>query len=160
MSSNGVRAGFFKMALYYSCLAAYAVNMLSRGITTIFVTDMDRSIRFYTETLGLRLTQRVGNHWGQVEAAQLVIGLHPASAQNPAGRNGSITIGLTFSTPIEQAVGMLQQKGVKFQGPIAQDNAGKVAYFEDPDGNLLYLWETADWAQHADRGAGQYQTTS
>jgi len=39
-----------------------------------------------------------------VEADQLVIGLHPASAQNPAGRNGSITIGLTFSTPIEQAV--------------------------------------------------------
>jgi catechol 2,3-dioxygenase-like lactoylglutathione lyase family enzyme len=159
MSSNGILAGFFKMALYYSSLATYALNMLSKGITTIFVTDMDRSIRFYTETLGLRLAQRFGNHWGQVEAGQLVIGLHPESAQSPAGRNGSITIGLTFSTPIEQAVSMLQQKGVKFQGPITQDNAGKIAYFEDPDGNLLYLWETAVWAQHSASGAGQYQTT-
>jgi catechol 2,3-dioxygenase-like lactoylglutathione lyase family enzyme len=147
------------MALYYSNLPTYAQNMLSKGITTIFVTDMNRSIRFYTETLGLRLTQRFGNHWGQVEAGQLVIGLHPASAESPAGRNGSITIGLTFSTTIEEAVSMLQQKGVKFQGPITQDNAGKIAYFEDPDGNLLYLWETADWAQPSASDSGQYQTT-
>ena len=47
--------------LYYSSLATYALNMLSKGITTIFVTDMDRSNRFYTETLGLRLAQRFGN---------------------------------------------------------------------------------------------------
>jgi hypothetical protein len=89
----------------------------------------------------------------------LVIGLHPASAQSPAGRNGSITIGLTLSTPIEQAVGALQRKGVKFQGPIVEDNAGKVAYFEDPDGHLLYLWETAVWAQHSATDAGAYQVT-
>src|SRR5260221_10157655 len=108
MSSNGILAGVFKMALYYSTLATDALNMLSKGITTIFVTDMDRSIRFYTETLGLRLAQRFGNHWAQVETEQLVIGLHPASAQSPAGRNGSITVGLTFSTPIEEAVSTLQ----------------------------------------------------
>jgi catechol 2,3-dioxygenase-like lactoylglutathione lyase family enzyme len=74
------------MALYYSKPGAYSQSMLSRGIATIFVTDMDRSVRFYTEVLGLSLTQRFGNHWAQVEAGQLVIGLHPASAQSPAGR--------------------------------------------------------------------------
>lgn len=147
------------MALYYSKWAPYPLNMLTKGITTIFVADMDRSIRFYTETLGLRLAQRFGNHWAQVETGQLTIGLHPASAQNPAGRNGSITVGLAFSTPIEEAVSTLQQKGVKFQGPIAQDNAGKMAYFEDPDGNLLYLWETAAWAEHSSSGTREYQGT-
>lgn len=132
--------------------------MLSKGITTIFVADMDRSIRFYTETLGLRLAQRFGNHWGQVEAGQLVIGLHPASAQSPAGRNGSITVGLTFDTPIEESVAILKQKGVKFQGSITQDNAGKIAYFEDPDGNLLYIWETAAWAEHSSEDVREYQS--
>jgi catechol 2,3-dioxygenase-like lactoylglutathione lyase family enzyme len=29
------------------------------------------SIRFYTEILGLSLTQRFGNHWVQVEVVQL-----------------------------------------------------------------------------------------
>lgn len=133
--------------------------MLTRGIATIFVTDMDRSIRFYTEILGLQLTQRFGEHWAQVQAGELVIGLHPASAQSPSGHNGSITIGFTFSTPIEEAVSTLKQKGVRFPGPIIQDNAGKVAYFEDPDGNTLYLWETASWAQHTPGGDREYQST-
>jgi predicted enzyme related to lactoylglutathione lyase len=135
-------------------------SMLTTGIATIFVTDMDRSVRFYTEVLGLRLTQRFGNHWAQVEAERLTIGLHPASAQNPAGRDGSITIGFALSTSIEDAVSTLQQKGVKFRGPIAQDpNAGKFAYFEDPDGNVLYLIEIVQWPEQSSSGAHQYQST-
>jgi len=62
----------------------------------------------------------------------------PGIDAEPGWTQWSITIGLTFSTSIEEAVSMLQQKGVKFQGRITQDNAGKIAYFEDPDGNLLY----------------------
>jgi catechol 2,3-dioxygenase-like lactoylglutathione lyase family enzyme len=125
--------------------------MITTGIATVFVTDMDRSVRFYTEVLGLRLTQRFGNQWAQVEAGRLTIGLHPASTQNPAGRDGSITLGLLLDTKIEDAVGTLQKKGVKFRGPIAADpNAGKFAYFEDPDGNVLYLMELVQWPEHSD----------
>lgn len=122
--------------------------MFSTGIATVFVTDMDRAVRFYTETLGLRLTQRYGDHWAQVEAGKLTIGLHPASTHKPAGRNGSITIGFVLSTPIEDAVSALTQKGVKFHGPVAVDpNAGKFAYFEDPDGNSLYMMQIVEWPQ-------------
>ena len=35
--------------------------MVSGGNATIIVQDMDRSIRFYTEVLGLKLTNRFGN---------------------------------------------------------------------------------------------------
>lgn len=133
--------------------------MLNKGIATIFVTDMDHSIRFYTEVLGLQLTQRFGEHWAQVQAGELVIGLHPASTESPAGRSGSITLGFTFDVPIEEAVQTLRQKGVRFQDQIVQDNAGKVIYFEDPDGNTMYLWETASWAGHAPGGTREYQST-
>jgi catechol 2,3-dioxygenase-like lactoylglutathione lyase family enzyme len=63
--------------------------MFRDGNATIFVSDMDRSVNFYTKTLGLKLAQRFGNHWASVEAGRLTIGLHPASNANPAGRNGS-----------------------------------------------------------------------
>ena len=39
---------------------------------------MDNAIRFYTEVLGLKLTNRFGNNWATVQAGKtLVIGLHP-----------------------------------------------------------------------------------
>ena len=53
--------------------------MFSNGNATIFVSDMDRSVNFYTKILGLKLAQRFGNHWASVEAGKLTIGLHPAS---------------------------------------------------------------------------------
>ena len=49
---------------------------------------MDRSVRFYTEVLGLKLTNRFGDSWATVEAGKgLTIGLHPASAQISGTRN-------------------------------------------------------------------------
>ncbi len=160
ISIDCVLPGFFKMALYNVNRSPYDVSMVLSGIATIFVTDMDRSVRFYTEVLGLRLTQRFGNHWAQVDAGRLTIGLHPASAQNAAGRDGSITVGFALSTKIEDAVSTLQQRGVKFRGPIAQDpNAGKFAYFEDPDGNVMYLMEIVQWPEGSPSGKREYQGT-
>jgi predicted enzyme related to lactoylglutathione lyase len=108
---------------------------------------MDRSVRFYTEVLRLKLAQRFGNHWAQVEAGNLAIGLHPASAQMPAGRTGSTMIGLEVAGNIDETVRTLEQKGVKFHGPVSRDKAGQFASFEDPDGNRLYMFQTEQWAK-------------
>lgn len=121
--------------------------MFSTGIATIFVTDMDRSVDFYTRVLGLRLTQRFGNQWAQVEAGRLTIGLHPASAKNSAGQDGSTIIGFVLSTPIHDAVSTLQAKGVRFRGDVAEDETGRFAHFEDPDGNLFYMFEIVSWPE-------------
>jgi catechol 2,3-dioxygenase-like lactoylglutathione lyase family enzyme len=122
--------------------------MFSNGIATIFVSDMDRAVNFYTKVLGLKLAQRFGNHWASVEAGKLIIGLHPASNENPAGRNGSTIIGLELTGNIEDSIATLKQQGVAFRGAIIQDdNAGKIAYFEDPDGHLLYMIQLKQWTR-------------
>ena len=123
--------------------------MFSNGIVTVFVSEMDRSVNFYTKVLGLKLAQRFGDHWASIEAGKMTIGLHPASNANPAGRNGSTMIGLEAPGNIEDAVSSLKQQGVRFQGSIVQDNAGKIAYLEDPDGNLLYMIELAKWTKES-----------
>ena len=137
------------MALSILPMISHDSHMFSTGMPTIFVSDMDRSVKFYVETLGLQLMERYGNHWASVATGNLRIGLHPESNQNRAGRNGSITIGFVV-TGIEDAVSRLSQQGVRFQGPIAQDNAGKVVHFEDPDGHLLYIIELA-WTGGSDK---------
>ena len=37
----------------------------SRNVT-IYVTDMDRSVRFYQDALGLKLAYRFGDHWASI----------------------------------------------------------------------------------------------
>ncbi len=62
--------------------------MISGGNATIIVADIDRSIRFYTEVLGLKLTNRFGNDWATVSAGEgLTIGIHPASTKYPTPGN-------------------------------------------------------------------------
>lgn len=41
------------------------------GVATVFVRSMDEAVRFYTETLGLALLYRAGDHWAQVDAGRV-----------------------------------------------------------------------------------------
>src|SRR2546425_8548688 len=95
---------------------------ISGGMPTIFVGDMDAAVRFYTEALGLKLLERYGNHWASIDCGHgLTIGLPPASAQNPAGRVGSMTIRFHASEPHREAAAQLQKRGGVFRGAIVGD---------------------------------------
>ena len=118
--------------------------MISGGNATIFVSNMDAAVKFYTDVLGLKLTNRFGDAWATIDAGKgLTIGLHPASPKYPApGTKGSMMLGLEIDEPIETVVARLNERGVQFNGSIVDDEAGKFAQLEDPDGNEMYLWET------------------
>lgn len=115
--------------------------MITGGNATVFVSDMNRAVAFYTEILGLELRQRFGDHWAEVQAGGLLIGLHPKSDGAPApGTSGAISIGLTVDADIDAVVKQLSAKGVRFRGPVVNDGgAVALAFFGDPDGNELYL---------------------
>lgn len=117
--------------------------MVTGGNATIFVSDMDRAVVFYTEVLGLKLTNRFGNDWVTVEAGKgLTIGLHPASPKYPApGTKGATMIGLEIDEPMEGVVARLSKKGVEMKNSIVRSEPGNFAHLEDPDGNEIYLWE-------------------
>ena len=117
--------------------------MVSGGNATIIVADMDRSISFYTEVLGFKLTNRFGNDWATVSAGEgLTIGIHPASARYPApGTKGAIMLGLDIDVQIEKAISHLAQHGVAIKGRVVRSEPGDFAHLEDPDGNDIYLWE-------------------
>jgi predicted enzyme related to lactoylglutathione lyase len=118
--------------------------MISGGNATVFVSNMDNAVRFYTEVLGLKLSNRFGDSWATVEAGKgLTIGLHPASPKYPApGTKGAMMLGLEIDEPIAGMVARLSGKGVRIQGSIVQDAPGSFVHLEDPDGNEIYLWET------------------
>jgi catechol 2,3-dioxygenase-like lactoylglutathione lyase family enzyme len=117
--------------------------MIAGGNATLAVSDVDRSVRFYVETLGFKLRYRAGDEWAEVDAGGgLILGLHRAKGQGPGpGARGSISVGLDLNQPIADVVEVLANRGVRFHGPIKEDAAVRLAFFEDPDGNALYLAE-------------------
>ena len=117
--------------------------MVSGGNATVFVANMGRAVRFYTEVLDLKLTNRFGDDWATVTAGSgLTIGLHPASPKYPApGTKGAVTIGLEIDMPIDRAVARLSEKGVQIKGTVTRSEPGNFVSLEDPDGNDIYLWE-------------------
>ena len=120
--------------------------MIEGGTPTIYVSDMDRAVQFYTEVLGLRLISRHGDEWASVDAGKgLTLGLHPAAERmGVPGTLGSINVGFNVTESIEEVVRTLESRGVTFDGPIKGDANGSIrlAFFGDPDGNSLYLCES------------------
>lgn len=127
--------------------------MISGGNATVYVSNMDAAVRFYTEALGLKLTNRFGNHWATIEAgpsywttdevgAGLVIGLHPQSPKHQApGTKGAVGFGFETYEPIEGVIARLVQRGVRFTSDIIRFEAGNSIGFEDPDDTPTYLHE-------------------
>ena len=101
---------------------------------TVMVSDMDRAIAFYTKILGLKLVQRFGNHWADIQAPGIAIGLHPSDPKRNISDN--LQIGIAVKDTAE-AVKTLEERGVVFEHSSEDDV--QTFPFKDPDGNSLYL---------------------
>jgi catechol 2,3-dioxygenase-like lactoylglutathione lyase family enzyme len=119
------------------------VAVIRGGNATIYVSDMQRAVEFYHETLELALVFRAGDEWVELDAGGgFRVGLHPASARGPApGTPSGITVGLAVDEPIVEVVEKLTNRGVVVRGPVRDDGGLMLAFFADPDGNPLYLAE-------------------
>jgi catechol 2,3-dioxygenase-like lactoylglutathione lyase family enzyme len=115
-----------------------AVNQL-----IVLVADMDRSVEFYRDTLGLEPVT-VSEHWSEFQAGALTIALHPgrtdAQATFESGTDaGTVTIGLT--TPnLADACATLRARGVSVDGPRDLEGLAPIATFSDPDGVSFSLF--------------------
>jgi catechol 2,3-dioxygenase-like lactoylglutathione lyase family enzyme len=118
--------------------------MVTGGNATVFITNMDTAIRFYTEVVGLSLASHYGDAWAEVRAGGFTIGLHPRSEKAAApGTHGAIQIGLLVESTAE-ALAKLDAHGVA-HGEVEKGSGGSFVHFGDPDGNELYFWEMPKW---------------
>lgn len=102
---------------------------------TINVLDLDKSILFY-ESIGLSVQNRWNNHYAQLIAPGIVIGLHPTSEKNLKGNSGNVSIGFT-TDDFEGAKSGLKDLSIKVNE--RQEEGGQFLHFSDPDGSSLYF---------------------
>lgn len=108
------------------------------------VRDVETSVRFYTQVLGMRAVT-FGDHRRALVFGQQKINLHPADAPlKPHATHptrGSADLCLVTSTPLDDVMTELQHAGIAMeQGPVPRTGAlGPITsvYFRDPDGNLI-----------------------
>lgn len=102
---------------------------------TIMVSNMDHSIAFYT-SLGFTLAKRWGDHYVQITAPDITIGLHP-NANNPHfGNSGNVSIGLRTDN-FQEAELQLKTLNIKYHK--REEEGGLFLHFNDPDGTALYV---------------------
>jgi catechol 2,3-dioxygenase-like lactoylglutathione lyase family enzyme len=122
--------------------AAAPPNAIRGGNASVYISDMDRAVAFYTEALGLPLKTRIGGEWAEIDAGDgLIIGLHPARPPEtpPPGAAGAINIEFRVTKPLEEVVAELEGRGVTFNGAILNYENVRLASLSDPDGNALLL---------------------
>ena len=117
--------------------------MVSGGHGIVYVSNLDVAIRFYSETLGLKLAFRWEDKIAGVEAGRLVVALHPRTQHTPdPGTKGAMMLGLQVDEPIERVMAVLAERGVRLTGGTTRSEQGAVISIEDPDGNPIEISES------------------
>ena len=113
---------------------------------TVAVKSLERAKAFYGEVLGLKA---VGPNMPTVQtylAGRSVIVVYESQF---AGANQGTVITWPLGSGFDQAVGELQDKGVRFEhydmpgvtrsGDVHEAGGMKLAWFKDPDGNIIHI---------------------
>ncbi|NVB80571.1 MAG: VOC family protein [Kofleriaceae bacterium] len=112
------------------------------------ITDMDRSIAFYTNVLGFELGQRSGSAFAAVNRGNLRLvlsgpgasGSRPmpdGRAQTPGGWNRIIV----YVDDLAAMIAQLEKARVVFRNTVEAGPGGKQIMIEDPDTNPIELHE-------------------
>ena len=128
----------------------------SRGLIVGFwgvryqVTDVQRAIAFYTQTLGFNLDMQNLPAFGQVSTHGLKLILSGPGASGsrpmPDGRRqepGGWNRVLLQVQDLPARIAQLKATGLRFRNEMEVGPGGKQIQIEDPDGNPIELFEPA-----------------
>ncbi len=117
------------------------MSKLIFGYANFFVTDFDRSLKFFRDQLGLKVVTE-DKEFGYASFDTGAAGIAFArvdSSEQPELIGRHTGIGL-MAKDINLAYEEMQAAGVEFEQPPEQQPWGGVlALFKDPDGNVFYL---------------------
>lgn len=118
------------------------MNIKRVGNVILAVKDLDKSVAFYHEVLGLPIKNQ-RRTWVDLGQTGALLSLHPASItsdHSSSNMEGGIVIGFLVGD-VKSALDELKSKGVKVHRDIMDREAGLNAIVLDPDGYMVSLFE-------------------
>lgn len=135
---------------------------MSIGHVHLKVSDLDRSIAFYQDVMGLDVTQSYGDQAAFLSAGGYHhhIGLNTWFSKNspPAPKRSAGLFHVAFLYPdraaLAQAFKTVLDAGVEIEG-AADHGVSEAIYFSDPDGNGIEIYRDRPEAQWPRDTSGQ-----
>lgn len=114
------------------------------------VSDIERSIAFYTQQLGFSPGERAGNAFATVSRGKLrlILGGPGSSGSRPMPdgeeqRPGGWNRILLYVDDLDAHIERLKGQSVRFRNAVEAGPGGRQIQIEDPDGNPIELHEPA-----------------
>ncbi|MAQ56130.1 MAG: glyoxalase [Rhodospirillales bacterium] len=106
---------------------------------TYYITEnMDKSVEFYRDCLGLSVSFRDKNKWTQMKAGEVNFSLSSVE-EGASGATGAVVI---FEVDdIKSYCLKLKESGAEIIEERDMGDHGKSLTFKDPDGNLVQLFQ-------------------
>ena len=119
-------------------LSAYGCHCARQ---VIYVSDLNRSIRFYSELLGFELRVRHGVYWAELAAGTTTLALRLAQPNSAAAtETKEPTAGSASASFFVKDLKSFHARALEFDGckvvkePVQQPWGGFQAHYADPDG--------------------------
>ena len=126
-------------------------------LTSVFVDDQEKALRFYTEVLGFQKKADFSNgpyRWLTVASAEDPDGteLQLALNNNPAAKAYQQALfeqkqpaAMFFTDDVQGDYDRMKARGAEFTMPPTDVTASKITMVNDTCGNLLQLTQLAKW---------------
>jgi catechol 2,3-dioxygenase-like lactoylglutathione lyase family enzyme len=122
------------------------------AVPNLAVSDLDRARAFYIDTLGLKEVDKEGDELIVLKSGDSAVSVYRSDY---AGTNKATAVSWAVDD-IDTEVSALRQKGVMFEhydlpglevrGDVHVGDGMKIAWFKDPDGNILNIVEEEETA--------------
>ena len=117
--------------------------MLTFSNAIVFVSNMDRSVAFYRDALGLALRFQ-SEHWSEFDTPGVTLALHlgqPGNADGDKKIAGRCEIGFDVHD-LDACHQQFLAQGVRcIRAPKVEDFGAKLAHYSDPDGLTITICE-------------------
>lgn len=118
------------------------MKILGIDFIYIAVSDFDKALVFYRDTLGLKPYKEPNGAWVEFEIGNATLSVGKFDDYKPKERYGT-TVGLAVDD-VPNAIKELSEKGVKVEGDVQDWKVCHSATILDPDGNKIMLHHRTD----------------
>ena len=120
--------------------------------SSLYVSDLGRSVRFYQETFGFSVIREFGERGCALQAGTrqvLLLFAKGASRNIPSPHDGDGELHLAFAIPSAELANWeswLASKGIVAEEKKTWELGGQSLYFRDPDRHLIELATPGTWS--------------